>query len=313
VTALIRAEVRRLTSRRMFRVIVLVMLGITLIVLGRQFVASHRDPAVTAQIEQAQQRDRTECERLKQGGDIPAEEPCDNIQFGPRPSDPRLQGRTALPEGTEAIAVTVAILGFMIGASYIGAEWHAGTLQALLFWEPRRGRVLLAKAVALVVVLVAFLFAMEAVTYALRYLTAATRGSTEGVTAGLHVSNLLLALRGAVFVSCTGLLGYAIAGLARWTVAAVGAAFVYFVVLENLIRGLRPGWARYLFSENTAAILKKSLTIQQVDTESSNGFDGLTPQRVFHLSGQRGVLTVAIYLGLLLGAFYLSFTRRDVT
>jgi len=47
--------------------------------------------------------------------------------------------------GTSLILVSV---GWMLGASAIGADWHAGHLTTILTWEPRRGRVLFAKIAA---------------------------------------------------------------------------------------------------------------------------------------------------------------------
>src|SRR4051794_41844121 len=39
-----------------------------------------------------------------------------------------------------------AVVSFVIGATSGGAEWAARTMEALLVWEPRRGRAVLAKA-----------------------------------------------------------------------------------------------------------------------------------------------------------------------
>src|SRR5204863_3909886 len=41
-------------------------------------------------------------------------------------------------DAVKGIVVLGALLCFVLGASAGGAEWAAGTLQALRFWEPRR-------------------------------------------------------------------------------------------------------------------------------------------------------------------------------
>lgn len=221
---------------------------------------------------------------------------------------PQLIGEQSLHDGAIAVGAASAILGFIIGASYVGADWNAGTMQALLFWEPRRLRVLLAKAVALVVAMTAFLLTLEVVTYTLTYVVAATHGSTEGVTGGYHVSVLLLVLRAIFAVGVVSLVGFAIAGLARVTAAALATMFVYFVVLEPIVlRLLRPAWERYYLGPNVAAVFTKHADVAAAHTHSGT-FD-----RAYTLSGMRGAVTLLVYVALLLGAYAASFVRRDVT
>ncbi len=328
---LLRAEVRRLTSRRLTRILGGLALLVVLLVEGRVFTESNRDLDAARRRAEQQASGYTDeasfrelCESMKAGDAVPIEVDCASPEarqyvmgqnmFGSPEDyyrDPRLLGRQALPDGARAVAVGVAILAFLVGASFVGADWHHGTMQALLFWEPRRPRVLLAKALALVAVAVAFAAALQAVVYALTFLTAATRGSTEGVTAGLQMSVLLTALRGMIVVAVTALLGYAVSGLARITAASLGVAFVYFVIVENVLRGYRPGWRRYLFSENVTAVLLKRIEITPPEAVMYGDMGmGYTPQ---YLGGVRGVVTLAVYMALLLGAFFVTFTRRDVT
>lgn len=335
---LLRAEILRLVSRRLARVFAGIVILIVLIVTVRSFVVSDRDldAARRRAVAEAQRVERqqagmyervlAQCEDAKRRGEGPTTENCEEL-VGPREQyetppgsidpanfyqDPRLFARTALPGGARGVAGGLAVVAFLIGASFIGAEWNAGTMQALLFWEPRRPLVLAAKALGLVVVTVAFTAAIQAFVYGMTLLTASTRGSTEGVTAGLHMSVLLTILRGMLVVSITALLGYAVAGLSRITAAALGAAFAYFVIIENLIRGLRPGWQRYLFTENVSAVLLKKVPVMPADARSLGGIDDTTTT-MYQLTAARGLVTLAVYLGLLIGVFYVTFTRRDVT
>lgn len=323
MTSLIRAEIRRLTSRRLLRVLLLLSVGLILVVQGVNFVKSDRDvEGARRRAEQRFERDNArfreqaqlECERAKADGNIPAEVDCSRELggFGGAGfADPRLFAKDALRDGTLAVAVGTLILGFAIGASSIGAEWNAGTLQALLFWEPRRGRVLLAKGVALLAVLFVFALAMQALVYATTMLTASTRGSAAGVTGGLHMSNALTMLRGLIGLTFTGLLGFGVTGLARHTGAALGAGFVYFSIIEQVVGGLRPGLQRYLMSPNVAAIVTER--IELADSRGHMGGDEFGNLTGFVLTSTRGTVTLAIYLAALLGAFYVVFSRRDVT
>jgi ABC-type transport system involved in multi-copper enzyme maturation permease subunit len=332
--SLVRAEVRRLTSRRLARILAALAVLVILLVEGRAFLTSSRDLDAARRRAERQvsaqrpsPRDISDiCMSMQASDQIPPDVDClgpgaaaavsEVAQFGPSVEDvfhdPRLKAKEKLPDGARAVAVAVAILAFLVGASFIGAEWHAGTMQALLFWETRRGRVLLAKAVALVGVAIAFALALQVLVYGATYLTAATRGSTEGVTAGLHMSVLLVMLRGMVVVGICALLGFGVAGLARVTAASLGVAFVYFVILENLMRALRPGWQRFLFSENVSAILFKKFNVATATAPNiGDSFEGRT--FYYSLTAVRGVVTLAVYLAILLGAFYVTFNRRDVT
>ena len=314
MTGLLRAEVRRITSRRMVRVFALIVLLVTAFVLVKAFADSHRDSAAVLEQRRTEQIDDyvRQCEEFSsQDPNFPAEQ-CSRENFEGAPSgDRRLFASRELGNGVTAVAVGLAIVGFVVGASFVGAEWGAGTMQALLFWETRRGRVLVAKALALVVVMVAFTLLLQALVYGATSLTASVRGSTEGVTAGLHTSNLLRALRGCAFVSASSLIGFAIAGLARHTVASLGIAFGYFVILENLMRGFRPGWQRFLLVENFHALMEKKTQVAPAGTRRF--VDLVGEQQLFTLTGVRAAVTLALYLAILLAGFYLSFTRRDVT
>ena len=63
-----------------------------------------------------------------------------------------------LPEILQGIATFVILLGALLGASLGGADWTSNTMTTLLTWEPRRIRVLLTR--ALVVVLVVFVVSL---------------------------------------------------------------------------------------------------------------------------------------------------------
>jgi hypothetical protein len=304
VIGLFRSELLRLTSRRLARLAALALLGILLLV---QVIAAGRSHEPTAEqqstiaVVRAQEAEfRKECEAQKDSGEFPSYFDCSG-DFGA--NDPRYRSEDVLEAVAGGVAVGAAVLAFIVGASYIGADWMNGTLQSLLFWEPRRGRVVLAKAAALVTVLVAFTAFAQGVGWLTTMLVAATRGTTEDTTFGVQMSAFLTMLRGMVVVSFTGLLGFAFAGLARYTGAALGAGFVYFVFVENVIRALRPRWVAYVISTNVSAVMTKRVDLEQYTDETVTGVIGSV----------RGAFTLALYLVLLVGAFYAVFSQRDVT
>jgi ABC-2 type transport system permease protein len=316
VTGLVRAEVRRLTSRRFVRIVAAIVLAITVIALVRTFATSSAElsPRLKQEIATRQAAIEFECAGAKDRGEIPGDVDCREFFGDAFFDDPRLHGRTALPSKTKAVTLTMVLIAFVVGATYVGAEWSAGTMQALLFWEPRRRRVLLAKALALAGVVVASALALHALVYGATYLTAATRGTTTGVTAGLHLSNLLLVGRGLFVAVCVGLIGFAICGVARLTAAALGVSFVYFFG-EIVVTGLRPGWSRFLVLRNIEAVVNLRAEVLSGNSEAvtSGGQVEYTQQLFFTLTAARGAITLALYTALAVGAFYLAFTRRDVT
>lgn len=316
MTGLLRTEARRITARRFVRVLAAIVFGITLITLAQTFLTSSSELSPRLREEQAAQQAQidSDCAEAKNLGKVPADGDCREYFGEAYIDDPRLHGRTSLPSKTKGVAYTMPLIAFIVGATYVGAEWSAGTMQALLFWEPRRPRVLLAKALALSGFVVAFSLAMHLLVYAATYVTAATRGTTDGVTAGLHTSNLLLAGRGLLPAVAMGLIGFAIVGVARLTAAALGASLVYFFG-EIVISGLRPGWSRFLLLRNVDAVISKRVQVpgsNSTEVVSSDGGE-FVQQTFFTLTSTRGAVTLVIYTAIAVGAFYLAFTRRDVT
>ncbi|GAC1325432.1 MAG: hypothetical protein NVSMB13_08560 [Mycobacteriales bacterium] len=261
---LLAVEVRRLTARRLVRVLVALALVGLLVAAAKSAYESNRDfgaarakaAARAADVARSFKAATAECEAAKRAGRAPAGTDCGAgamAQAGQGfPSldpqgfyvDPRFDFRKEMPGRVDAAAILLAVVGFVVGASAIGAEWSAGTLASLLFWAPQRLRVLGAKALAVVCVLAVATVGAEALVLAAGYATAASRGTLDHATSGLAVSLALRVLRGIGLVAFTSLTSFAVAGLVRNTGAALGAGFVYFAIVENFVRGVRPGWAR---------------------------------------------------------------------
>lgn len=203
-------------------------------------------------------------------------------------------------DGDSILQVTAFFLvigALMGGATFIGGEWRWGTITTLLTWEPRRTRVFLAKA-ATVVVLTFIIGALLQALVAASVLPAALwRGTTAGADAEWFRAASGGVLRASALGAGAGVLGYAIASIGRNTAAALGVAFAYVSVFEALVRGLKPGWQRWLMGENGAIFL----TGRQLRTA---GFE-----RTVLEAG----LILGLYLTLILGAGAFIFSRRDVT
>jgi ABC-2 type transport system permease protein len=164
-------------------------------------------------------------------------------------------------DGDSALAVAAFFLamgGLIGGASVVGAEWRAGTVTTLLTWEPRRLRVLGARIGATTVLAAVIACALQVLLLAAFLPSVVGHGTTAGVD-GEWVWSLIGAI--ARIGAVTGLaaaLAAALATIARNTAAAVVAPFVWFALVEPLVRGLAPERARWLLGDNATVVLNWS-------------------------------------------------------
>jgi ABC-2 type transport system permease protein len=319
---LTRVEMLRLRSRRLVRVVgALVLLLVAVIVTVDGYQHSNSTGAAIEEYDEQRlagyEQARAQFERDQAAGQIPddavfpsreevADEPracfpdpasARTFECNP-PKQPYVVAQQ-LPDFGRAMAVICAIAAFLLGASAAGAEWAAGTMQSLLFWEPRRVRVVLAKVLGLVAVISALVIAAEVLFTGSAMLAGVLRGTTDGLTGDVWMSHLLLVLRAICIAAFAGVLGFSIAFGTRVTAAAVGVGFIYFAVLEQLLIVWKLWLARYLIGPLLGGWLNYGF-----DDESG---DGLT------LSGQRAGITLAMYAVGILIAATLWFRQRDVT
>jgi hypothetical protein len=157
------------------------------------------------------------------------------------------------------------LIGAVVGgASMIGAEWRAGTFVTLLTWEPNRRRVAVAKLLACGLVAAAVALVLL-VLFTAAFLPATLGpGTTEGMDAEWWRS----VGEGIVRIAClTGLVAMfaaSVAMLGRSTAAALGVAFAYLLIFENLLRAWKPWTGRFLVGENGAIFVSGA----NLDTET---------------------------------------------
>jgi ABC-type transport system involved in multi-copper enzyme maturation permease subunit len=218
VTRILWVELRRFAWRRSFRFFGLVAIGGIILAGIITFFTSHPGPI-----------------------------PVDSF-------DPGFRLRT-LTEIFGGTSIPLIILGLAFGASFIGAEWHAGTITPLLTWAPRRIPVILGKVVAAMIGVFLSAIALQTILGVVLWLVALMRGTTEGTDLAWFGETIGVALRGATVAALMSTLGFAIGSIARNTTTALIIGFVYFAIGEALIRGLKPGWQPWLVGDNAAAFL----------------------------------------------------------
>ena len=201
----------------------------------------------------------------------------------------------ALPSWIQGVSFILAVGGLVLGASSVGAEWHAGTVTTLLTWEPRRLRVLAAKAVACMIAVFVIAIGLLIVLALAMTLATATRGITSGLPAAWLGSVVGSILRTSAATTFMSVLGLSLAMIGRNTAAALGVTFGYLAIGEVLIRELRPGWEKWLLGDNLGLLI----------TGRAEGFAGRS------LGG--AALVLLLYAGILLLAAAASFRARDVT
>ncbi len=201
-----------------------------------------------------------------------------------------------LPEVFMGTSLILIAIGWILGASAIGAEWHSGHITTVLTWEPRRGRVIVAKVVAGLVSVFVVTYVLQVVLGAVLAVDAAARGSTAGVDGAWLVESAGVALRVSLLATFYAGFGFALASIGRNTAVALGVGFGYLVIVENLVRGLRPRWIPWLLTENSALFI--------VDLPGD-----------FPLLG-RSTIEAGVYLAAVAGALLLAaaglFRSRDV-
>lgn len=303
MTALLGNELRRMWSRRLLKLLGVMVLLVVVAGATIAFFHSSRDVAAARQRVQAQrQQELDACRRgdfhipgqNRPGFDL--DKACKRFIPKFAVTDPRWH-YVQLRDVVLGTSPPLGILCLLLGASFIGAEWQRGTVTTELTWEPRRIRLLACKLVAVAIVGFCFTVAAEAMLAAALWPVAAFRGSVSGLDAAWVREVAGVALRAAAVGGLTAVVGCAIATVGRNTTAALGAAFVYFAVLEGFIRGFRPKWQPWLLGDNAAQFISN--------------------QTVGPAMADRTTLDVAVTLLLYALAFtaiaMLFFNRRDVT
>ncbi len=319
---LVRVEVRRLLARRLLRVLAAVLLAglaygaVTTAVHSSRDLAGARAKAErqVAQFGGQVQEEKKRCEAEQAAGRQPPGATCEFMGLPTAENfyvDPRYNFAHSVPNAVAGAIVGVAVLGVVLGASAIGAEWSAGTFAGLLTWEPRRLRVLAAKLLALAAVVVAIALAAVAVQLLVYWGIAGTRGTLAGTTSRVVRDVVWRGLRGVGLVGLLTAAAAATAGILRSTAGALGLAGGYLVAFEMFSRGLRPGWQRWLLSNNAAALVTGRVEIFPSAGAPPEVFG--PGYRAFVLHGSRAALVLSLATAALVALSALLLRRRDVT
>ena len=299
MSKLLGVELGRFWSRRLFRALaILAMLALVTAGVIALLVSDGAEDAA-ARIEAERQAQIEDCVSSFEGArGLPPEIGDDPEAFCAEQvfvSDPRFpyNDMTGILQG---LGIPLLMIGWLVGASFVGAEWHNRTMTTMLTWEPRRARLFLAKLIALAIGVALMLLLLQLFTL-LAFLPAGLFvGNMSGIDGGWWAD-----LAGQIARTCgvgvlASVFGISLAMIGRNTAAALGIGFVYLAVIESLIRGFKPEWTDWLLGDNLALVLI---------AEAENVFG------VGHSVGE-GTLLLIAYAG---GLFVLAlafFKRRDL-
>jgi ABC-2 type transport system permease protein len=315
---LFRSELLRARSRRL--VVMILIGGMIATVVAMTIAAFNSSPASDTAIQAAQagyEKNLRQClagEFTKPDGELPPEydsleELCAE-QSGPYLADAGVWLHD-LPVVLMGIATFVILLAAWLGASLAGADWTNGTMATLLTWEPRRVRVMLTRAIVVMLV-IAFVLLLLQVFFSIAYSGVASLFGTTALSPPDLWSDVAAVIgRVSVMGVAIGLIAYAVAMIGRSTVASLGALFGYLVLFEGVIAGFRPSIQSNLLVRAVGVVLSQQPLLQYSET-ATLGSDDMFPQPVVLLDVHRAWAVVAVYVVGLLVLALVVFRRRDV-
>jgi hypothetical protein len=294
-------EIKRLLGRRLIRVLILLTVAGMLVASTISFFrANTADESLEVKLARKEKKEQ-EClageVRFPKWVNLEDENSVEDFCEFRRPyvEDPRFHysDMPGILEPTSGVWLGLALI---IGASFIGAEWHSGNIATTLTWEPRRNRLYLSKAVALSACVFAATIALQLLLSLLLAPVGIFRGTTTGLNGAFWGDMATVMLKASFLAVAIGLLGFGLASIGRNTAAAVGIMFAYTAVVENLVRAVRPQFFGWLLSDNIIVFISGEVTMFGEKRSSLAAF-----------------VTICVYALVPLLAGLSLFKKRDVT
>ncbi|HEX5598433.1 MAG TPA: ABC transporter permease [Micromonosporaceae bacterium] len=322
---LVRAEISRLTTRRFVQLMVVLLLGAFVVTAATTVVTSHRpSPSEIAFAEKEAEHVRSEmtraypkCRAELDSSRYPGN-PLDCEALHPARVDPAnfLHEVFIFKRDIKALmyllVAFLALFGFLVGASYIGADLNSGGLTNLLLWRPQRMQVLGAKLGTLLGGVLVVLVVASALYLGMFWAIAKFGGLTGNLDGEFWRWLGLFSARGGLLVLGVTALGFAIAMLGRHTAAALGVVAAYAIVWEagarivmEVVDAAHP--EQWMLSTYLAAWMTGSVNLWgsiECDTGFCSSMQTLTWR---HAAAVFGVL----FVGSVVAAFA-NFRRRDL-
>lgn len=326
---LFRAELHRFRSRRFIQVLAgLLVLAwgaavvIGLLNFGEPTEADYAEAQAT--VEQILRENESGREQCLEEAPIPEGEDPDMFCGPPLTAEDVGGVESFLPKqpfdlaaagtgGAVGFAGLAAALAFLIGATWIGAEWSTRSIVALLFWVPRRMTVMATKLAVLVVGATVFGVAAQVGWLAMAGILDAAAGTGAALPDDFWSRLLQTQARGVLLVVLAALLGFGLTSIVRNTGATLGIAFVYVVGVQLILAGFRPSWGPWMLGTNAAGLVQDGgLTLFFYDQVDFSDPTSMGEPVEYYLGNLQSGLFLAAVAAVLVGIGMFLFARRDI-
>jgi ABC-2 type transport system permease protein len=223
--------------------------------------------------------------------------------------DPRFHFADHAADLLSSAAFIFMMLGLLIGASFIGAEWQSGTFASLLTWEPRRQRVLGAKLTAAVIGLALLSTVLTSAFVGGAAVAANLRGTMDGTTVHLMAQLGVMAVRVLGVVALFTLIGAALATFTRHTVGAVAVMGGYLVLGELVGAIVSSWWRNHSLGAQVTAIIRGHY-VYYVNPPSGDVLSTRLGEHYLH-AGSASIIVGLVTFALIATAS-IMLARRDV-
>jgi ABC-2 type transport system permease protein len=327
VIRLTRVELRRLTSRRLTTIGVAAVLIITAFLLFATWREARPLSAAEQQqnqvyFEQAQkdwQLHGAQYQKDCEASYAQTPDPKPSLQeFCPGPptidqfGKPQTVFAEIMPGLLQGSSYLLVFIAFLIGASFVGAEFSSGSIGNWLTFEPRRLRVYGSKLLGAAIGLVPVAVVITGILLLGTFLIVDQLGSTASTTNKVWGNLFETAGRVVLLTAVGAALGSVVGLLLRHTAAAIGLVMGYIVIVEGVFGGFLQKTQPWLIRLNFDAFVGHgtSYYVEQCATGEGGSYNCTSVEK--HLSFEHGAwyLGIATVAVVLLGA--LVFRRRDV-
>ncbi|MFG1882913.1 ABC transporter permease subunit [Micromonospora sp. NPDC049102] len=334
---LVRAELERLSARRFVQLMVVLLVLAFGVTAATTLAGSHRPSAYELSsarqkaIEARQNMEVSYQQCLAQREGVGTPDSRDYLPADCSDMDPAQQDR--LPIASDYLSgvfsfadqarpllfflITFLVLfGFLVGASYIGADLNSGGVVNLLLWRPRRLTVLGAKLGTLLGGVLALAVVASVLYLATFWVIGQTAGLAGRLDGDFWSSLGAVHGRGLVLVLLSTATGFAIATLGRHTSAALGVVAAYAVVWElgaRLVLAIvdAPRPEQLMLSTYVGAWLNGEVRVWDAQL-CRRDFSGASCDGFYTLTWRPSLAVLLVIAGGLTVLAFAAFRRRDL-